>query len=293
MTGSTARQRGQAMVEDSAYAEQAIERNLASAAGRAPTPAKLVWGSLKDFGAHADGVHAGAMAFFGVLSLFPLVLLLIVIFSVVLPSSQARQLVIGQLSALLPDASPVAGATNATIHVQSAAVGVSIFTLLWGSVGVFMTVGYAFDRAWGIKRDRNIVVQYLVAAALTLAVGAAISVASVLTRAASPAGGVAVLALEALAVCAGLIVLYRALPNADVKWGECFAPAVAVTLVCGLARGAFTWYLSSIAHVDRTYGPAASIAGLMLWLFITSAVVVWGVELSHQLAGTCVVDEKR
>ena len=276
--------RGEAMVEEARRAGAVVEGDAALAAERAPAPAKLLVGSLRDFGAHADGVHAGAMAFFGVLSLFPLVLLLVVLFSEVLPSDQARQMVIGQLSALLPDASPVAGATKATIHVQSAAVGVSIFTLLWGSVGVFMTVGYAFDRAWDVRRDRNILVQYLVAAGLTLAVGAAISVASVLTGAASPAGGVAVLALEALAVCAALVLLYRALPNTDVRWAECFAPAVAVTLVCGVARGAFTWYLGSIAHVGSTYGPVAGIAGLLLWLFVTSAVVVWGAELSHQLS---------
>ncbi|HLG74695.1 MAG TPA: YihY/virulence factor BrkB family protein [Chloroflexota bacterium] len=229
-------------------------------------------------------MHAGAIAFFGVLSLFPLVVLLVLLFSRVLRSDQATKLVFSQLSALLPDASPISGATGATLQLQSATVGVSILTLLWASLGVFLTVGYAFDRAWGVRGDRNLVVQYLVAAALTLAVGAVMFTASVLTSAASRGGGIAVLAVEAVISCGALALLYRALPNTDVEWRECFLPAIVATLIGGLARGGFAWYLASVAHVGRIYGPVASIAGLMLWLFVTSALVLWGAELSHQLS---------
>jgi len=266
-------------------AEHAVGHEVEVASERAPSPVKLLLGSVKDFGPHADGVHAGAMAFFGVLSLFPLAVLLVLLFSRVLPSDEANRLVFSQLSALLPDAGPVAGASNTTLQLQSTAVGLSVFTLLWSSLGVFLTTGYAFDRAWEVRGDRNIVVQYLVAAALTIAVGTAMLAASLLTGAASHGGGIAVLVVEALVVCTALVILYRALPNADVRWRECFLPAALATFVCALARAGFSWYLGSVAQVGRTYGPAASIAGLMLWLFVTSAVVVWGAELSHQLAG--------
>jgi membrane protein len=177
-------------------------------------------------------------------------------------------------------------ATHATVPVEPLAIGVSVFTLLWSSLGVFLTVGYAFDRAWAVKGDRNIVLQYFIAAALTLAVGAAIIAGSLADSAASMAGagGLGAIAAEAVVVWAALVVLYRAVPNATVNWRECLLPAAAATLVCGLARAGFAWYLSTVANVGRTYGPMAGVAGLMLWLFVTSAVVLWGAELSHNLA---------
>lgn len=264
------------------------EREVHDAVQRGPTPARILLNSLGDFGAHADGVHAGAMAFFGILSLFPLVLLTIAIASRVLPSPLVTKLVFSQLGALLPDAGPVAGATNSTLHVQAGVVhlGLSALGLLWASLGVFLTVGYAVDRAWAVQGDRNIVVQYLVSAGLSIVVGAFIVAASAISDTAGSVSGNGTVALvaEAVVIYGALVVLYRLLPNCDVSWRDCLLPAALVTSVGGVARAGFIWYMGSIAHVGRLYGPLAGVAGLMLWLFVTSAILLWGAELSHQLA---------
>ena len=256
-------------------AGQAVERE-------APAPARVLLDTFKSFGAHADGVHAAAMAFFGVLCLFPLTLLLILLFSSGLRSNEAANLVLSQLGAVLPDASPLVSATAS--FGQQPTVGLSVLTLLWSSLGVFLTVGYAFDRAWDVRGDRNILLQYVIAATLAITVGAAMLTASVMDSAATLGkNGVLVMGVEAVIVWIALVLLYRVLPNVDVRWGECWLPAAVATLVCSVARAGFGWYLG-VAHVARTYGPMASIAGLMLWLFVTSDVILWGVELSHQLS---------
>src|SRR5581483_991917 len=161
-------------------AGQTVQAESAAVLHRSPAPLQVLLGSFRGFGEHADGVHAGAMAFFGLLSMFPLVLLTIVLFSRFIRSDAAANLILSQVGAMLPDAGPVANATSTTLDLQPAALGASLFTLLWSSLGVFVTLGYALDRAWGQKGDRNIVLQYLIAAGLSLAVGASGMTASLL-----------------------------------------------------------------------------------------------------------------
>lgn len=273
--------------EARAETEQLLRDTSRTAVQHAPRRLQILISTFCDFSKHADGVHAGAMAFFGTLSLFPLVLLTIVLFSRLMHLDAATKLVFSQLGALLPDAGPVTGTTGTTLNIEPAAVGVSLFALLWSSLGVFVTLGYSLDRAWDRKGDRNIVLRYLVAAVLSLGVGATAIAASLLTSATESRGaasGAVYWITESVIVWAAIILLYRFVPDARVGWSDTWLPAAVVTIVCIIARFGFRWYLGSIAHIDRIYGPMASVAGLMLWLLVSSAVLLWGAELSHQIS---------
>ena len=170
-------------------------------------------------------------------------------------------------------------------------------------MGVFLTLGYALNRIWEAPRDRPLLLQYAIAAGLALSAGllALLSallallrpLAATLTKLGFPDPGVSGLvglpalvgsqALDLLIVAAAA-VLYRALPNATVRWGEALPPAVLTALLWETAKLGFARYLTTFAHVDRLYGPVAAIAGLMLWLFVASILLLFGAELSRQLA---------
>jgi membrane protein len=254
---------------------------------RAPTPVQILMATFRDFSKHADGVHAGALGFFGTLSVFPLVLLTIVLFSKIIRMDAATKLVFSQLGTLLPEGDTVAGVASANLNIPAAVVGGSLFALLWSSLGAFVTLGYSLDRAWDREGDRNIIVRYLVAATLSLAVGATMITASLLITAARStdiALGAAYWLVESLVAWAAIVLLYRLVPDARVGWAETLLPAALVTVACGVARFGFGWYLGNVAQIGRIYGPMANVAGLMLWLLVTSAVLLWGAELSHQLS---------
>jgi len=243
------------------------------------------------------------MAFFGTLSLFPLLLLLITLFSVLVRSSDAVTLVVGRVSSFIPGSDALIRAVITEVtEARPAALSISLAALLWSSMGVFLTLGYALNRAWNARSDRNIIGQYFIAAGLALSVGLVVVVsliasalANVLFFVAGPVlkaslpavGSVAVLASNLLdfgVVCGASAVLYRGLPNVDVRWWDVFLPALLVGIAGGGAKFGFTWYLDTIARVGRIYGPIAAVAGLMLWLFVASVLLLWGAELSHQIA---------
>jgi len=54
---------------------------------RRTLPSRTLIRSVRSYGSHACGIFAAAIAFFGVLSIFPLVLLLVTLFALVLKAS--------------------------------------------------------------------------------------------------------------------------------------------------------------------------------------------------------------
>jgi membrane protein len=257
---------------------------------------------VRSYAAHACGVFAAAIAFFGVLSVFPLLLLLVTLFALVLKASDATSLVLNHLSAFFPgSAGLLTTAVDAVTSVEPAFAGVGIVGLLWSSMGVFMTLGYALNRVWNVK-DRNILVQYAIAAGLALSIGLVALASLILSAAADlahfahglfPGGAIPGVGFAALAVsnainlvivAAAAGLLYRWLPNTRVEWRDVLVPACAVALVGDVAKFGFSWYLSAIAQFNRIYGPVAAVAGLMLWIFLAAVLLLLGAEMSCQMA---------
>jgi membrane protein len=239
------------------------------------------------------------MAFFGVLSIFPLLLLLISIFALAVQESEATTIVVGNLSAFFPSSSDLlTSAVAAVTPAEPTFAGIGAIGLLWSSMGVFMTLGYALNRVWNVKRDRNIFAQYVISAGLALSVGlialAALGLSAIVdlshfVRGLLPGLAIPGLSWAALAasnaitfviVVAVVTLLYRWLPNTAIRWRDVFLPAVAVALLGTAAKFGFAWYLSTVAHFNRIYGPVAAVAGLMLWMFLAGVLLLFGAELS-------------
>jgi membrane protein len=82
----------------------------------------------------------------------------------------------------------------------------------------------------------------------------------------------------------GLSVLYRYGPSRQrVKWrwisvGSVFA-AVAWLAVSSL----FSWYLGNFANYNATYGALGAVVGLMMWMWLSTIVVLVGAELNSEI----------
>lgn len=255
----------------------------------------LLLRTLRSYGAHACGIYAGAMAFFGVLSLFPLVLLLITLLTILVRQSDATALVLSRVTAFLPGSETVMiGAVKDITDAQPVLIGAGTLGLLWSSMGVFLTLGYALNRVWEVPRDRHLLLEHAIAAGLTLSVGLLVLLSLLLStlllvlRLLVPGIGASLLvgsqALDMAIVAVAAAVLYRTLPNAPVRRRDVLAPACLMAMAWEGAKLGFTWYLSAVAQVDRIYGPIAAIAGLMLWLFVSATLLLLGAEMSHQFA---------
>ena len=57
-----------------------------------------------------------------------------------------------------------------------------------------------------------------------------------------------------------------------------------VAAVAWLAASALlSWYLAHFANYDATYGSLGAAIGLMMWMWITSIVILFGAELNSEI----------
>jgi membrane protein len=90
-------------------------------------------------------------------------------------------------------------------------------------------------------------------------------------------------------VILGLAVLYRFAPSrAKVHWQWLTVGSVFAALAWLSSSALLSWYLSNFANYDATYGSLGTAIGLMIWMWVSSIVILLGAalnsEIEHQAA---------
>ena len=87
-----------------------------------------------------------------------------------------------------------------------------------------------------------------------------------------------------LMLIVGLAVLYRYGPSRRLaKWRWISVGSVSAALVWLAASALYSWYLSNFANYNATYGALGAVAGLMMWMWIGTLVVLAGAELNAEI----------
>jgi membrane protein len=101
-----------------------------------------------------------------------------------------------------------------------------------------------------------------------------------------------------LVLLIGLAVLYRYGPYRRVarwQWVSVGSVFAAVTWIA--VSYLFSWYLASFANYNATYGSLGAVVGVMIWLWISTIVVLLGAELNaeieHQTARDSTVGDEK
>lgn len=245
---------------------------------------------------------AGSMAYFSVLSIFQLVVLGVVIASFFIGEGEARELVVEQVAAGSPlDAETVAGIIDSVIESRGTITIVSFAFLLWGALGIFSALSTGISRVFDNAPRRPFLQDKLVGLLLMATTGllAAASVVigivtGILQEVATdvladlPAGGTVVWLIGLLApiflIFLAFWVIYKVVPNRPVRWGEVLPGAVVAALLWTVLRFTFTWYATSVADYDSTFGPLATGITLLVFLYFASVIVLLGAEFARASA---------
>jgi membrane protein len=90
-------------------------------------------------------------------------------------------------------------------------------------------------------------------------------------------------ALFALVVI-GLAVLYRFGPSRrEARWEWLTVGSLFGSMAWLLASAILSWYLANFADYNATYGSLGAAIGLMMWLWISSIVILFGAELNSEI----------
>ncbi len=283
---------------------------LDSAFDRADDLAGGVLSILRDaisrFGeAHAPHVAAG-LAYYTVFSLFPLLLALIAAGSFFLERELVQQQVVSSVTGVVPVSEELILRNVEQVLQRRGTVGlVGLLGLLWSGTGVFTVLVNHINQAWVDAEARSFVEQRLMGLSIGLigVVAALLSVSllstpvlNVLPRLeVALGGGIHILGtplwtliasgLPALVIFLIVLNLYRWVPNTCVKWSEALWGAAFVALAWDVAKRGFAWYVSSdLVHYRLVYGSLGAVVALLLWIYLTSWLVLFGAHLSAAIA---------
>ena len=291
---------------------------LADSAKPAPRQLRLgsLWPMLKRtvdnwLSDQASSISA-ALAFYSAFSIAPLLVIAVAVIGWIVGAQSAGTFVDQQLEALF-------GATTAKLVVQAMhsaqrtqgiwATIVSVVTLIIGASTVFGALESALRQVWGTQVDksggwRGFVRTRIVSFGFILAVGFLLLVSLTMTTALSGLRGwvgqryeglVAVLGVVefvlSTALGTGLIALmYRYLPAVRLSWRDVLIGALVTTLLFQVGRWGIGLYLGR-ATQPSTFGAAASFAALLLWLYYSAQILLFGAEFTAVLGGTRVEKE--
>jgi membrane protein len=255
--------------------------------------------AIEGFLRHEGLQYAGSMAYFGVLSIFQLLVLGVVVFSLFLGDERARAFVVEQVQAGSPlDPATINGVIDAVIKSRGGITLVSGTFLFWSALGVFSSLSSGIERAFESPRRRAFLQDKLIGlflmaitgvlAVVSLAVGIVTGIlqdaaADVLARV--PGGGSALAAIglvvPAILIFVAFAAIYRIVPNRHVSLVEVLPGAVVAALLWTVLRFGFTYYATQVAHYDSAFGPISTGVTLLVFLYFASVIVLLGAEVSR------------
>ncbi len=82
----------------------------------------------------------------------------------------------------------------------------------------------------------------------------------------------------------GLSVLYRYGPSRRLaKWRWISVGSVFAALAWLAVSSLFSWYLGNFANYNATYGALGAVVGMMMWMWLSTIVVLVGAELNSEI----------
>ena len=270
--------------------------------GRAFVPSDLKT-AFKRFRKDDMNDHAAALTYYSLMSLFPALL-----FGVAVLGVFGQQSLIGDTADYLK----TAGAPQETVDAVTKALdsaqshkGAGITALVLGLVlslnsasGAFGAAGRALNKVWRVDEGRGLVGRKLNDLAWTLCCLVLTIVTFVLIFL---GGGLASDVLGWLglgetaadvwrfvrwpaAVASAMLVyavVYYAAPNVEVRRWQWITPgAVFGVLTWIVASALFFLYVSNFSSYSATYGAFAAAVILLVWLWLTNVVLLFGAELN-------------
>jgi membrane protein len=248
---------------------------------------------------------AAALTYYAVLALFPALVAVLSLVSLVGQREQTVDTLVEILSdvgaasaaeALRPTFDELAGSDVGGIALISGLV-----LALWSASAYVVAFGRGMNRIYGVREGRPIwklrPLMLLLTLVLVVLV-ATMAVALVLTGSVAGAVGDAIgLGHSALVVwdigkwpvmLAVLILivalLYYVTPNVShprFRWLS--AGSVVAILTWALVSIGFVFYVANFASYDRTYGSLAGVVIFLLWLWITNLALLFGAELDAEI----------
>lgn len=246
-----------------------------------------------------DCLHmAAGVAYYALFSLFPLLLGVIALLGAAIEPQEVQKQIVELSADYFPGSADLVAGTLAQVVSERRTLGLlALLGFLWSGSAVFAAIRRSLNRAWDVPQ-RPLLKQKLVELAMMIGVGSLFitsmgtgamlrfvdEVAAVLGQQPTLGREIALNAYSFATIFAVVLLMYRFVPNAKVRWSDIWPAALLVAVLFEAGKRGFMWYLETQAlqSYSLTYGPLAAVMVLLLWTYVSALVFLTGAEMASE-----------
>ena len=262
---------------------------------------QVVRRAFKESSADNVPILAAGVAFFAFLAIFPAMIAAITLYGIFAdPETVAAQ--VRDLSAALPEqAQPIlADQLQSVASASGGALGiglvVSLLAAVWsassgtGNLLKAINIAYDEDESRGFLKVRGLALALTLGAIVFLLLTLALVAVVPVVLNVLPLGPVGTILAQVLRwvllvalVVAALAITYRVAPDRDQpRFSWVTTGSLVATVLWIIGSIAFSLYVNNFGSYNKTYGAIAGVVVLMLWLYLTSYIVLLGAEINAE-----------
>lgn len=249
---------------------------------------------------------AASIAFYTAFSLAPIFLLVTAIAGIVFGAEAAQGALAEQLQRLLgrEPAEAIQAVVKDAGDTQSGTLAsvIGLVTILVGATTVFTELQASLNRIWRAEAPAESTLTWLVRVrlkglALIGVIGFLLIVSLVVSAAIAAMGAwfaqyfsglAALLAVGNLVLSLVVFTLlfalvYRVLPDTRIPWRDLWLGAAVTALLFQVGKGLIALYIAK-AGIASAYGAAGSLALLLLWVYYSASIFLFGAEITRCFA---------
>jgi membrane protein len=253
--------------------------------------------------------RAAALSYYTVFSLPPLLILILLLASALADPGDVRGGLEQQIEGLM---GPAGGEQVRTMLANAERPGggllptiAGIVALLFGATGAFVQLQAALNRAWEVEPDpqqggfKNFVFKRLLSFGMILSIAFLLLVSLVVSAALSAFGNSlermlpgpistpliqgGETAFSLLVISALFATMYKVLPDATVDWYDASIGGVITAVLFVVGKLLIGLYLGH-SNPGEAYGAAGSLALLLLWIYYSALILLFGAEFTQAWA---------
>ena len=266
--------------------------------------ASLTWDAANLWMARHAFQHAGALAFYTLFSMAPLMIIVIAIMGAVFGDEAARGEISAQMEGLIgPQAAEAVQDAVMQSRIEEAGLVPTLLgvgALLFGATTVFAQMQNSLNQFWGVvaKPSRSGIILFLrtrlVSLGAVLVIGfllltslvMSMAIMAVISHARTwvPIPPLVVTALDAALslISATLLfaMIFKILPDVRLKWRDTWWSAFVTALLFVTGQYLISLYLTQTAP-GSTYGAAGSLVLVLMWVYYSSLILFFGTALTR------------
>ena len=268
-------------------------------------PLRFLWRCLEKYFGDGCSTMAAALSFYTFFSLPALLSLFLIIVGAAMDPREVQRAILTQVTDLIGQAGAeqirtiIEHARRVDVN-RPAAAALSVLAVAFGATASFGQLQGALNQIWKVKPDpkrgqfRNFLAKRIFSFGVVIAVAFLLLVSLALSALLVALGerltrslGLPEVLLQftdwaiSFAMLSAIFAgMYRLLPDARIAWPDVWVGAVASALLFVVGKAVIGYYLGD-TDPGSAYGAAGSLAVILIWVYYTSMVVLFGAVVTR------------